>query len=209
MIELPRGFAAELKTCLDIAEVVGRYLPLKRRGSGLFALCPFHSEKTASFGICAKGQFFKCFGCNAAGDAIEFVRKIEGIGFSEAVRLLADRYGVAVETKPGRQRRRLPPPTLAKAARFRVGVIWRIERSLDVLKPELLGPRHDEVASAVRSLTEWRAEIEHWSDYRAATVMVQLRARKLVNAAIQEAAEAERQLAGAIAGAFREGSAAA
>ena len=89
-------FVDQLKSQLDIVDVVGHYVRLKRNGTSprVIGLCPFHSEKTPSFGVHTTSQFYKCFGCDARGDLINFVMEIEGLTFWEAVKLLAERYGI-------------------------------------------------------------------------------------------------------------------
>lgn len=86
-----------VKDRVDIEEVVGDYVQLKKKGQNLWACCPFHGEKTPSFSISPAKQIYKCFGCGKAGDPIQFVMDIEGIGFQEAIRQLAGKYGIAVE----------------------------------------------------------------------------------------------------------------
>ena len=97
------NFAEHLKSQLDIVEVVGQYVRLKRQGSGAryVGLCPFHSEKTPSFGVHSVYQYYKCFGCDAAGDVFKFVQQIESLTFPETLKLLAERYGIPM---PERQR---------------------------------------------------------------------------------------------------------
>lgn len=89
-------FAEQLKSQLDIVDVVSHYVRLKRVGAGasLTALCPFHNEKTPSFNVHSVRQFYKCFSCDAKGDLINFVMQIEGMTFWEAVKLLSERYGI-------------------------------------------------------------------------------------------------------------------
>lgn len=81
----------------DIEDVVSDYVPLKNRGQNLWACCPFHSEKSPSFSVTPIKQFYKCFGCGKAGDSIQFIMDIEGIGFNEAIKQLANKYGIEVE----------------------------------------------------------------------------------------------------------------
>lgn len=87
----------KVKERADIVEVVGDYVPLKKKGQNMWACCPFHGEKTPSFSISPAKQIYKCFGCGKAGDPIQFVMDIEGIGFQEAIRHLAGKYGIEVE----------------------------------------------------------------------------------------------------------------
>jgi hypothetical protein len=159
----------------------------------------------------SKGGRFYDHVAGQGGDTIDYVRAHLGTDFKGACRVISAITGRDLAGKPQPQRRRFSPDMLAKARRFRIGITWRLERHLELLKEELWGPRQAEVAPAVRSLTAWRSEIDQWSDYKSASVMTQLSRRipKIVDAAIAEAAEAERQLADAIAGVFREGSAAA
>ncbi len=78
------NFAEQLKSQLNIVDVVGQYVRLKRSGAGprYVGLCPFHSEKTPSFGVHSTLQFYKCFGCDAGGDVFKFVMEIESADVS-------------------------------------------------------------------------------------------------------------------------------
>lgn len=87
----------KVKERADIVEVVGDYVPLKKKGQNMWACCPFHSEKSPSFSVSPAKQIYKCFGCGKAGDPIQFVMDIEGVGFQEAIRHLAGKYGIEVE----------------------------------------------------------------------------------------------------------------
>ena len=89
--------ADKVKERMDIEEVIGDYVSLKRKGQNLWANCPFHGEKTPSFSLSPAKQIYKCFGCGKAGDPIQFVMDIEGIGFQEAIRHIANKYGIEVE----------------------------------------------------------------------------------------------------------------
>lgn len=93
----PPNFVDELKSHLDIIQIVGERVPLRKAGAASFkGLCPFHGEKTPSFHVHADRQFFHCFGCGAAGDVIEFIKRSDGLSFPDAVRQLAGRAGVPV-----------------------------------------------------------------------------------------------------------------
>lgn len=93
---LSEQFISELKARNDIEDVVGSYVNVKRRGRNLVGLCPFHSEKTPSFTVYPDSQSFYCFGCGAGGDVVTFVRRMENLDYIEAVKLLAQRAGLAM-----------------------------------------------------------------------------------------------------------------
>lgn len=87
----------EIKAALDIADIVGEYLPLKPSGTGTFkANCPFHQERTPSFYVSRPRQTWHCFGCNEGGDIFTFVQKMEGMGFREVLQQFAQRTGIAL-----------------------------------------------------------------------------------------------------------------
>ncbi|MBR5284997.1 MAG: DNA primase, partial [Clostridia bacterium] len=98
---LPQSFLDELIYRCDIVEVISRYVTLKRSGSGYVGLCPFHNEKTPSFSVSGDKQFFHCFGCGEGGNVITFIMKEENLPFMEAVKLLADMYGMTVPEDEG------------------------------------------------------------------------------------------------------------
>jgi len=93
---LPESFINELRFRCDILQVVGSYVSLTRAGRYYKGLCPFHSEKTPSFIVYPDTQSFYCFGCGAGGDVITFIKKIENLEYMEAVRLLAQKAGMAM-----------------------------------------------------------------------------------------------------------------
>ncbi|WNB17162.1 DNA primase [Marivirga arenosa] len=82
---------------VEIEEVVGDYVPLKKKGQNLWACCPFHDEKTPSFSVAPNKGIYKCFGCGKAGDSIQFIMDLEGLNFPEAIRQLAEKYGIEIE----------------------------------------------------------------------------------------------------------------
>src|SRR3990167_1930553 len=93
----------EVKNKIDIVGLINEYAPLKKAGRNYKALCPFHNEKTASFMVSPDRQIFKCFGCNEGGDVFAFYKRIEGVEFGEAMKVLANRACVKLKDyKPTR-----------------------------------------------------------------------------------------------------------
>lgn len=92
----------QIKAKLGIVEVVSNYLKLERAGANYKARCPFHNEKTASFFVSPTRQTYHCFGCNRGGDIINFVEEVEGLDFLGALKLLAERAGVQLESSGAR-----------------------------------------------------------------------------------------------------------
>lgn len=93
---IPQGFIDDLLARVDIADVVGRHVELKRGGVNLMGLCPFHGEKSPSFSVSPAKQFYYCFGCGATGNAIKFLTEHLGMSFPDAVRDLAQQVGMQV-----------------------------------------------------------------------------------------------------------------
>ncbi|MFA5109456.1 MAG: DNA primase [Patescibacteria group bacterium] len=87
----------EVKSKLDIVEIIREYVPVKAMGANFQALCPFHNEKSPSFVISPEKQIWHCFGCGRGGDVFSFVMEKEGLGFMEALRLLAPKAGVTLK----------------------------------------------------------------------------------------------------------------
>ncbi|MBI3654442.1 MAG: DNA primase [Acidobacteria bacterium] len=95
-MRFPRGFADDVKNQADIVRVVSDYVTLKKRGANYVACCPFHSEKTPSFAVSQTKGLYKCFGCGAGGSVFSFVMQIEGCDFTEAIRIVAEKTGIAI-----------------------------------------------------------------------------------------------------------------
>ena len=93
---IPENVIDEVLTKADIESVVSRYVLLKRQGGNMWGLCPFHSEKTASFSVNPAKGIYKCFGCGKGGNAISFIMEIEHLSYPEAIRHLAAQYGIDV-----------------------------------------------------------------------------------------------------------------
>ncbi|MCW5748365.1 MAG: DNA primase, partial [Alphaproteobacteria bacterium] len=102
----PPGFLDELRNRITLSELVGRRVPLKRKGREYAGLCPFHNEKTPSFWVNDQKNFFHCFGCGAHGDAIGFTMRIDNLSFPEAVERLAGEAGLPVPQTTPQERER-------------------------------------------------------------------------------------------------------
>ena len=129
-------FKDQLKSSVDLVGVVGEYVRLKKSGAQRYlGLCPFHNEKTPSFTVHAARQFYKCFGCGEGGDVFNFVQKIEGISFYEALKLLAERHGVP-----------MPQRSLVadEDAKLREAVFRMHELALENFCANLRGPSGEE-----------------------------------------------------------------
>lgn len=117
---IPHEYIEELTRRVDIVDLVGSYVQLKRKGRLYSGLCPFHSEKTPSFYVYPDTQSFYCFGCGAGGSAVSFMQKMDNISYTEAVKLLGERAGMPAPTeddKTGRLRGRILSMN-KEAARF-------------------------------------------------------------------------------------------
>ncbi|MBC7213626.1 MAG: DNA primase [Burkholderiaceae bacterium] len=126
-MSIPQSFIEELLARVDVVDVVGRYVPLKKSGANFMGLCPFHAEKSPSFSVSPSKQFFHCFGCGKSGDAIGFLMEHAGLDFIEAVHELAQQVGLQVPEEHGsaqdkaraaaqRQQRATLTEVLARAA---------------------------------------------------------------------------------------------
>ncbi|MFO7871393.1 MAG: DNA primase [Kiritimatiellia bacterium] len=98
---IPKKVLEEIRFRSDIVDVIGSYFTLKRAGSSFKALCPFHKEKTPSFHVNPQRQIYHCFGCGAGGDVFAFVMQYEGVDFTTAARILAERAGIRIEYEGG------------------------------------------------------------------------------------------------------------
>jgi len=142
---IPAGFLQELISRVDIVDIVGRHVELKRGGANFMGLCPFHGEKSPSFSVSPSKQFYYCFGCGASGDAIRFLTEHLGLSFVEAVRELAQGVGLEVpeeQVSPEerqrrdtlRQRRLNLSEVLQRAADFYRTQLKASPRAIDYLK---------------------------------------------------------------------------
>ncbi len=120
-----------VKQAADIVEVISTHTDLRRAGARYTGLCPFHDERTPSFSVDAQEKLYHCFGCGVGGDVIKFVEEKDGLGFAEAVELLADRYGVEIEreqedprAEARRQQRRRLEQLLERVAAYYASYLW-------------------------------------------------------------------------------------
>jgi DNA primase len=97
----PQPFIEDLRLQANIVQVVQEYVPLKRAGATYKGLCPFHSEKTPSFHVNPEKGFFHCFGCGVGGDVFKFLELQEKVGFQDAVRMLAQKFGMTLPEQAG------------------------------------------------------------------------------------------------------------
>jgi DNA primase len=133
-------FKESLKQQADIVRIVGDYVKLKKAGAQNYSgLCPFHSEKTPSFSVHATRQFYHCFGCGASGDVFSFVQKVENISFSEAVRTIAQKLGVALPKTT------FSSPAEAKEAQIRGALVDIHERACTFFQECLRRPEGAQV----------------------------------------------------------------
>ena len=121
---IPREIIEEIVYRTDISDLIGSYVTLKRAGSNMNGLCPFHSERTPSFTVFPNSKSFYCFGCGAGGDAITFVMRAENLDYPSAIEVLATRAGVSIpqdrsEADTGVSRKRIYEMNLAAAKFFR------------------------------------------------------------------------------------------
>jgi DNA primase len=135
---IPQGFIQDLLARVDIVDVVGRYVQLKKAGQNHVGLCPFHAEKSPSFTVSSSKQFFHCFGCGAHGSAIGFLMEHRGQGYVDAIRDLAQVAGMQVpETEraaDSHSRTQALTDVLARAADFYRGQLKDSPLAIDYLK---------------------------------------------------------------------------
>jgi DNA primase len=124
-------FIRELREAVSVAETVGEYVNLRKQGTSLVGLCPFHAERSPSFSVSEKKKAFYCFGCQKGGDVFDFIQEMQGVSFPEAVRILADRAGKAVPPQfrgRGGQGGQAPEPGKAAADKARLELVYKLNR---------------------------------------------------------------------------------
>jgi len=134
---IPQSFIQDLLNRVDIVDVVGRYVQLKKGGANFMGLCPFHNEKSPSFTVSPTKQFYHCFGCGAHGTAIGFLIEYSGLGFVEAVKDLAQGVGMTVPDED-----RLPPAQRAEVTAKTLALSDVMAKANDFYRHELRGAQH-------------------------------------------------------------------
>ena len=132
----------------DIVEIVGEYVPLKRKGRNWLGLCPFHGEKTPSFTVTPdKGGFFYCFGCGKGGNAVGFIQEMEHLTFNESVRKLAERYRITIPERalsPQEQQARAERQSMlaahARGAEFYASCLQQSQAARAYMQKRGIGP---------------------------------------------------------------------
>lgn len=132
---IPQSFIQDLLNRVDIVDVVGRYVQLKKGGANLMGLCPFHNEKSPSFTVSPTKQFYHCFGCGAHGTAISFLIEYSGMGFVEAVKDLAQGVGMVVPDSDDR----LPPAQRAEQQARSMALTDAMTAASDFYRQQLRG----------------------------------------------------------------------
>jgi DNA primase len=130
---IKREIIEKVRERADIVEVISSYIPLKPAGKNYRALCPFHKEKTPSFTVSPEKGLFHCFGCGVGGNVFTFLMRYEGISFYEAVKSLAERYGIPIEEVEGVQEKLEPYFEINRMAN-------------EIFRMKLLHPREGKVA---------------------------------------------------------------
>ena len=145
---IPQSFIQDLLNRVDIVDVVGRYVQLKKGGANFMGLCPFHNEKSPSFSVSPTKQFYHCFGCGAHGTAIGFLIEYSGLGFVEAVKDLAQGVGMSVPDED-----RLPPAQRAEVQAKSLALSDVMTKANDFYRHQLRGAQNAIAYLKKRGLT--------------------------------------------------------
>ena len=178
---IPQSFIQDLLNRVDIVDVVGRYVQLKKGGANFMGLCPFHNEKSPSFTVSPTKQFYHCFGCGAHGTAINFLIEYSGLGFVEAVKDLAQGVGMVVPDNDDR----IPPAQRAEQQAKSMALSDAMTAACDFYRQQLRGADHAVAYLKGRGLTgeiaarfglgyapdEWDALRKVFSSYEAAELV--------------------------------------
>ena len=130
---IPQSFIQDLLARVDIVDVVGRYVQLKKGGVNYMGLCPFHNEKSPSFTVSPTKQFYHCFGCGAHGTSIGFLMEYSGLGYVEAIKELAQNVGMVVPENDDR----LPPAKRAEAQAKSLALSDAMSRAAEFYRQQL------------------------------------------------------------------------
>jgi DNA primase len=175
-VSIPQTFIQELLNRVDVVDVVGRYVQLKKGGANLMGLCPFHGEKSPSFSVSPTKQFYHCFGCGANGNAIGFLMEHAGMSFIEAVKDLAQQTGLQVpedEASPQdreraaqqRQKQTTLNSVLDKAAHAYIEALKVTPRAVDYLKGRGLSGQIAKTFGLGYAPEGWRGLASVFADY--------------------------------------------
>ena len=146
---IPQSFIQDLLTRVDVVDIVGRYVQLKKGGANFMGLCPFHNEKSPSFTVSPTKQFYHCFGCGAHGTAIGFLIEYSGMGFVEAVKDLAQNVGMIVPDNDDK----LPPAQRAQEQAKSSALSDAMTRACDFYRTQLRGAERAKQYLIGRGLT--------------------------------------------------------
>jgi DNA primase len=175
-VAIPQSFIQELLNRVDVVDVVGRYVQLKKGGANFMGLCPFHGEKSPSFSVSPTKQFYHCFGCGANGNAIGFLMEHAGMSFVEAVKDLAQQVGLQVpedDVSPQereraaqqRQKQATLSDVLEKAAKAYQKQLKDSPRAVDYLKGRGLSGQIAKTFGLGYAPEGWRSLASVFPDY--------------------------------------------
>jgi DNA primase len=176
---IPDSFKQDLLNRIDIVEVVGRYVQLKKAGANLSGLCPFHDEKTPSFTVSPAKQFYHCFGCQKHGNAIGFLMDYGGMGYVDAVKDLASMVGMQVpewqprtpEEAKRKERETGLAALMQKAMEFYRATLKRSPRAIEYLKRRGLGGETAARFGVGYAPDDWQALKGAFPDYDNAALV--------------------------------------
>ncbi|MDP3826933.1 MAG: DNA primase, partial [Polaromonas sp.] len=173
---IPQSFIQELLARADVVDIVGRYVQLKKGGANFMGLCPFHGEKSPSFSVSPSKQFYHCFGCGKNGNAISFLMEHGGMTFVEAVKDLAQQYGLQVpedDVSPqeraraaqAREQQATLTSVLEKAGIAYIKHLRNARRAIDYLKGRGLSGEIAKTFGLGYAPEGWRALASVFPDY--------------------------------------------
>jgi DNA primase len=152
MKKIPKELLAKIKDAVNLVEVIGEHVVLKKSGSNHSGLCPFHSERSPSFSVSEQKQLYHCFGCNRSGDLVTFIQELHGLSFPEAVEELAERARVALPKDWSDEDGSDDPEVRAKraAAREKIQLAQKLNRFAAAFFHQSL-PKVEHIAKYFRS----------------------------------------------------------